>query len=676
MLAELSNDVRNVPAWLATASADDELPLTRLLHGSMFYPACGLDGRPVQYFGGAVHSFVYVDQAVSRQDVIQALEFFKGYRLLFVKDVNQDALGRKSFERHEKVLNEHGDMSRGFNSSYFSYAIWAVLERQEGFGPDHGPVRFSLLYIGGEAVSAYWSLYWRLRIAPFAITLIKCDGFTGNWTSFFDDGAELATLVRLSVRLSAELNSPKYLFSAYQGRDAGSPWRWFSERVKSFHSVLEYGGGHHQHLTVWRFRRDTPSGDLSERKDRGRARAELLDEELQGSSRNDGSRQRSSASFPRHVINGFLERGVNPLEAVFFNSKLSGGCLDLHCGLCRGRPLNRYLKVMSRAEILSDLGCLETEAVVRYEKEIRATLIYIDAGHLNLYEMAELDRNGVQHILYKMIEHHAMRLEKSRVVARLERERYLKARQRRAELATERLPNAIRRNDKLAVRALIRKGANPDYVEFDGTTARMLALKLGVSDWLPTVTPLRPRYLAQKSHAGNDLHPRPLILGLGTAGEAIATRLQRGTFLLDQPVGVDVSGFGWYSTGLDCSEYDRESIERGIALASKVLFVVFGGGTKSTEMARFAASCAQFKNVKLDVILSIPMSWEGRKRAAKATSLLEFLRDMGANVTTVVSDHYHDQDEEDFRVMFSRVDDAMLKEVQAWAATASEVGCG
>ena len=330
LLAELSNDVRNVPAWLATASADDELPLARLLHGSMFYPACGIDGRPVQYFGGAVHSFVYVDQAVSRQDVIQALEFFKGYRLV-----------------HEKVLNEHGDMSRGFNSPYFSYAIWAVLEKQEDFGPDHGPVRFSLLYIGGEAVSADWSLYWRLRLVPVAITLIKCDGFTGNWTSFFDDSAELATLVRLSVRLSAESNSPKYLFSAYQGRDAGTPWRWFSERVASFHGVREYGGRHHQHLTVWRFRRDTPSGDQSERKDRGRARAELLDEELQGSSRIDGARRRSSASFPRQVINGFLDRGVNPLEAVFFNSKLSGGCLDLRCGLCRGRPLNRYLKVMS-----------------------------------------------------------------------------------------------------------------------------------------------------------------------------------------------------------------------------------------------------------------------------------------------------------------------------------------
>ena len=169
----------------------------------------------------------------------------------------------------------------------------------------------------------------------------------------------------------------------------------------------------------------------------------------------------------------------------------------------------------------------------------------------------------------------------------------------------------------------------------------------------------------------NDLHPRPLILGLGTAGEAFATALQRDTSLLKQSVALDVFGFGWYATGLDCSEFDRESIERGIALASKALLVVYGGGTKSSEMAKFAASCAQLKNVKLEVILSIPMSWEGRKRAARAASLLEFLRGTGANVTTVVSDQYYDRDEKDFRVLFSRVDDAMLKEVQTWAATAS-----
>lgn len=672
MLAELSDDVRKMPDWLATASVADKLPLARLLDQSMFYPACGLDGRPVQYFGGAVHSFVYVDQMVPREGVIDALQYFKGYRLLFVKDVDQDALGIRSFERHEKILNKLGDMSRR-SHPYFSYAIWAVFERQEDFGPDHGPARFSLLYIGGEAVSAYWSLYWRLRIAPFAITLIKCDGFTGNWTSFFDDRAELATM----VRMNAGIGSTKYLFSAYQGRNAASPWRCFSERVKTFHSVLEYSGQHHQHLTVWQFQRVAPSDAHSERKSRGRARAALLDEELKNRSHYSGVGRRPSAWSARSVINGFLDRGVNPLEAVFFNSKLSGGCIDLHCGTCGGRSLSRYFKVMSRAEILGDLGDLEWEATEHYEKDIRATLMYIDAGHLNRDEMARLESSGVLRILHRMIEHHAVRLEQARITAQRERERYLEGKQRHAKLATERLPNAIRRKDKLAVHALIQKGADPEHVGCNGVTARVLALKLGVGDWMPTMKPLRLRHLfSQKSLEDNDLRPHPLILGLGTAGAAFALKLQQGRYFPDQSMEVDVLGFGWFGVGLDCSDFDRESIERRIVLASKVLLVVYGGGTTSGEMVKFAASCAQSRNVKLNVILSMPMWWEGSKCVAKASSLLESLRSTGVNVTTVVHDQFYDHDEDDIQVMFSRADDAMLKEVQAWVATVSDVGSG
>ena len=156
------------------------------------------------------------------------------------------------------------------------------------------------------------------------------------------------------------------------------------------------------------------------------------------------------------------------------------------------------------------------------------------------------------------------------------------------------------------------------------------------------------------------LNPRPLILGLGTAGEAFAIRLQQGTFFRDQLVAVDVFGFDRHST-------DGNRLARGISLASKILLVVCGGGTTSSVMAEFVASWAKFKNVQLDVIMSTPMSWEGRKRAAKAAWLLEFLHGAGANVTTLVGDHYDDPEAESFRVIFSRVDCAMLKEVQAWA---------
>lgn len=65
-----------------------------------------------------------------------------------------------------------------------------------------------------------------------------------------------------------------------------------------------------------------------------------------------------------------------------------------------------------------------------------------------------------------------------------ERARFEDAKTRKAQEASERLPNALRRKDAKAVAALIAKGADPDAVGASGQNARAIAAELGVSDWL------------------------------------------------------------------------------------------------------------------------------------------------------------------------------------------------
>jgi hypothetical protein len=195
-----------------------------------------------------------------------------------------------------------------------------------------------------------------------------------------------------------------------------------------------------------------------------------------------------NAGWKRRAVERLLNNGINPLEVAFFKSRLGPGCMDLNCSTCGGKFLRKHLVLLNKSEILGDLGRLDYELVHHFEKEIRKTLMYIDAGHLLEDEVQQLRGCGVRNILDRMIAHHAMKLEKARTVARLEKERYLRARQHRSELATERLPNALRRKDKLAVRALLRNKANPDYVQFDGSTARLVARQFGIENWLP---PLR-----------------------------------------------------------------------------------------------------------------------------------------------------------------------------------------
>ena len=65
-----------------------------------------------------------------------------------------------------------------------------------------------------------------------------------------------------------------------------------------------------------------------------------------------------------------------------------------------------------------------------------------------------------------------------------ERAKFEDAKTRKAQEASERLPNALRRRDAKAVAALIAKGADPDVVGASGQSARSIAAELRVSDWL------------------------------------------------------------------------------------------------------------------------------------------------------------------------------------------------
>lgn len=55
-----------MPDWLSDlsigSSASNEavvFPFLKILENSLYYPASGIDGRPVQYLSGFVHSFIY-----------------------------------------------------------------------------------------------------------------------------------------------------------------------------------------------------------------------------------------------------------------------------------------------------------------------------------------------------------------------------------------------------------------------------------------------------------------------------------------------------------------------------------------------------------------------------------------------------------------------------------------
>ena len=208
---------------MALSFAIDRLPVAELLQGSVYYPASAIDGRPVKYLAGFSHSFVYADCNISQDALTRNLDTFKGYRRYHSRSVTREELCFKSFQ---PILPERtdGDPQRQHIQADFSpYALWAIYDRLPEFDEEHGPERFSLLFVGGDGVATFQSLYYSNQCTPSVIALIRCDAFTGNWTQFFDPKTILARSV-----MQNPYGTPDYMFCEYR-QEPEPPWPWYSK---------------------------------------------------------------------------------------------------------------------------------------------------------------------------------------------------------------------------------------------------------------------------------------------------------------------------------------------------------------------------------------------------------------------------------------------------------------
>lgn len=233
------------PRWLLDLdSASGELPIADILQGSVFYPASGMDGRPVKYLGGFSHSFVYADCNISSEALTQHLDTFKGYRVIFSRSVKQEELCFKPFQPILPTRSDGDPQYLHVKDDFLPYALWAVYERLPEFSEAHGPERFSLLFVGGEGSASFQALYYSNQCAPSTVVLIRSDAFTGNWTQFYDGERIFARSV-----LQNPQGTPEYLFFCDHSRTP--PWPGYSKLLHTVVSYRDYRGESIQRLRLW-----------------------------------------------------------------------------------------------------------------------------------------------------------------------------------------------------------------------------------------------------------------------------------------------------------------------------------------------------------------------------------------------------------------------------------------
>lgn len=183
-----------IPRWLARGPA---LPLNSILRDSAFYPGSWLDFDPIFQVGSRFPSFVYADYSVPKEAISDALRQLHGYQVMLMREVSMEELDLSPDINQEFV---------GYVTSEVvpPYAIWAILEaRPDANLGEVGPTRFSLLFVGAEAVAVYQGLYIKNKRAPSVIALIQVGV---EWTDFSDPAQAMAMAV-----LGNPAGQPEYL---------------------------------------------------------------------------------------------------------------------------------------------------------------------------------------------------------------------------------------------------------------------------------------------------------------------------------------------------------------------------------------------------------------------------------------------------------------------------------
>jgi len=162
------------------------------LRESCFYPSSGLDASPVLLANGCVHSFVYVDYGTSRDAVLRALSSpgFKHYKLLLQRDVSKQELVPERWTPTVRYWFDdpgaHGRLMTA-QQACEPFGVWSIWRRVAEQNERAGPLLFSVLFLGGEALASYDGLYRRVGVVPKVMALIQPGhAFGGNWTNFTD----------------------------------------------------------------------------------------------------------------------------------------------------------------------------------------------------------------------------------------------------------------------------------------------------------------------------------------------------------------------------------------------------------------------------------------------------------------------------------------------------------
>lgn len=230
------------------------LPIRSLLHNSLYYPSCGFDGGVIKDCNTharalKISSFIYCDYATGKDAFMSEQNTFNGYHIFADRPVAQDELTPNGWQPIIPPGFTLRDYAR-YRDMWKPFAHWTVYERDDDRSDIHGPLRFSLLYIGGEAVATFQALYWSNKLAPLGLAIIQPGtGFGLNWTDFRESGKPFEWVIRQNPD-----GQPVWIW--YGGYGNGYEDLNWADFTREQRLIRPYYDGTMGKVTIWKKKQD------------------------------------------------------------------------------------------------------------------------------------------------------------------------------------------------------------------------------------------------------------------------------------------------------------------------------------------------------------------------------------------------------------------------------------
>ena len=202
----LSQFEEEQPLWLWNYKKGMPISFSDIMAGRVaYYPGSGFDGDLIKVSNRsrAVHSYLYVDYGLGKEELIQHLSepnSIYGYH----------SIGR--IEWSEKDLMPNGQyplnvrkaprtpFRKPFKSDEQPYCFTEIMERNPDKGEDFGAKRFAITFLFADGIATYYQLFcMEYKKAPW-IFLLQDHGFGGNYDQFGEGGLLDAIITKNGIR--------------------------------------------------------------------------------------------------------------------------------------------------------------------------------------------------------------------------------------------------------------------------------------------------------------------------------------------------------------------------------------------------------------------------------------------------------------------------------------------